>query len=678
MAEVLEAILQLRTEGFSAALQQVTQQVQAFASSMAGSFAQTTTPFQTQIQKTNDLAEATRRASQTIRNTKKDEAAAVLAEDRAMHAAIQAQERATSDFLVKTRKEQAAVEQAQLKAAEAMQANFFRNVVGMAKERAATEAQLLKERTAQERQAAAEMLALQKTTEKELARERARQAAMEELSFRAQNARANASANAGLSPLARGPGGILAAQDLFLLQGYTNLLKEASRESTAFENAMGRLGSSLRTVASLAVSGALIAIPFALAAWGKEAVQVATQMESLRATVNAIAGSASAGARSLDFLRDVAQKVGLDFLATAQSFKGLDAAARGTTLEGSKVKVLFEQLAGGMRVMGLTSDQAKHGLIAIEQMMSKGKITAEELRGQLSEAIPGALGIMARALGVSTQELDKMMRTGTLLAEEVLPKFGAQVARELGPGLEAATQSATATFARFGNNVRDVSVSVGNSILAIIKPIIDAVNRAFEASRQARAEAVAAREALVGAAPQDPGSIAGMGGNELQLRIDRMREAIEKRQESLRQLKMLNDKGPWGFLFDPAKIKIQEQSIDNLKAIYDDLLKRRDAFLASLEDTGSPGEGMQVPFAAQTKAIRTEVDALGTSLKGLEAQRKLFPSMFAAEGAIGKAREELRQYDQAIKKITETIASSQELQKNILPEVAEEAQRLNV
>ena len=353
MAEVLEAILQLRTEGFSAALQQVTQQVQAFASSMTGALAQTATNFQMQTQKINDLAEATRRTSQTIRNTKKDEAAAILAEDRAMQAAIQAQERATSDFLGKMRKEQVAAEQAQFKATEAMQANFFRNVVGMAKERAATEAALLKERTAQERRAAAEVLAAWQAAERELVAQEARQGALEEQRFRARNARANASANAGLNPLGQGQGGLLAAQELFLLQAHINAIKEASKEIGVFENAMLRIGSSLRTVASLAVSGAIIAIPFAIAAWGKEAAQTAMQMESLRATFNAIAGSASAGARNLEFLRGVANKVGLDFLTTAQSFKGLDAAARGTQLEGNKVKVLFEQLASGMRVLGL-------------------------------------------------------------------------------------------------------------------------------------------------------------------------------------------------------------------------------------------------------------------------------------------------------------------------------------
>jgi tape measure domain-containing protein len=40
--------------------------------------------------------------------------------------------------------------------------------------------------------------------------------------------------------------------------------------------------------------------------------------------------------------------------------------------------------------------KAKKELLALNQMMSKGTIQAEELRGQLGEALPGAFGIMAK------------------------------------------------------------------------------------------------------------------------------------------------------------------------------------------------------------------------------------------------------------------------------------------
>ena len=55
--------------------------------------------------------------------------------------------------------------------------------------------------------------------------------------------------------------------------------------------------------------------------------------------------------------------------------------------------------------------------------MSKGKVTTEELRRQLGERLPGAVGIMAAAVGVNVNQLDAMLKKGELLSAEVLPKF---------------------------------------------------------------------------------------------------------------------------------------------------------------------------------------------------------------------------------------------------------------
>jgi tape measure domain-containing protein len=79
-------------------------------------------------------------------------------------------------------------------------------------------------------------------------------------------------------------------------------------------------------------------------------------------------------------------------------------------------------------------------MTALTQMIGKGKISAEELRGQLGEALPSAMGIMAKSLGVTTQQLDKMMANGELMAADVLPKFATE--------MEKATVSRRFVFAK--------------------------------------------------------------------------------------------------------------------------------------------------------------------------------------------------------------------------------------
>lgn len=61
--------------------------------------------------------------------------------------------------------------------------------------------------------------------------------------------------------------------------------------------------------------------------------------------------------------------------------------------------------------------------LALGQMISKGKVQAEELRGQLGERLPGAFQLAAKAMNMTTAELDKFMADGKLTAEELLPKL---------------------------------------------------------------------------------------------------------------------------------------------------------------------------------------------------------------------------------------------------------------
>ena len=93
-------------------------------------------------------------------------------------------------------------------------------------------------------------------------------------------------------------------------------------------------------------------------------------------------------------------------------------------------------------------------------MVSKGKITTEELRRQLGERLPGAMDIMAKSMGVTTSELDKMMKKGEVLTKDVLPAFAKQV--EIAFGIENVDKVDTLTAAtiRLGNSWTELLISL--------------------------------------------------------------------------------------------------------------------------------------------------------------------------------------------------------------------------
>src|SRR5690606_22452128 len=115
----------------------------------------------------------------------------------------------------------------------------------------------------------------------------------------------------------------------------------------------------------------------------------------------------------------------------------------------------------------LSTDELKGVYLALEQMLSKGKVTTEELRRQLGERLPGAMGIMAKAVGVSVSQLDKMLKKGEVLSSVALPKFAKALEEAYGIGaLETVDNLATGVGKLGGAWDRLVlTISEGDSII---------------------------------------------------------------------------------------------------------------------------------------------------------------------------------------------------------------------
>ena len=189
------------------------------------------------------------------------------------------------------------------------------------------------------------------------------------------------------------------------------------------------------------------------------------EIERLERRFRFAAGSAAAGAAELRFLRAEADRLGLDFRSAANDFSLFAAATRGTALEGRETQRIFSAVASAARVMGLSTEQTSGALLALQQIVSKGVVSAEELRQQLGERLPGAFRVAAEALGVSTAELGKMLERGEVLAEDFLPRFASQLEKHVAGDVKEATESAEADFNRLSNAIDRIGQSIGRVLL---------------------------------------------------------------------------------------------------------------------------------------------------------------------------------------------------------------------
>jgi tape measure domain-containing protein len=209
--------------------------------------------------------------------------------------------------------------------------------------------------------------------------------------------------------------------------------------------------------------------------FASESLSLAARMQDLNLTFRAIEGSGAAASRTMDFLFTTAQKVGVEFTTVAEAFRRMDTAARGTSLEGEGVRRVFEGVVSGARVLGVSSAETNRALTALEQTLTKGRLTAEEYRRQLGNAIPGALGLMAQGLGVTTQRLESMIQLGIIPAETgLIALSNAMGGLRQQSGVETIEQL-SGTFNRLKNETTAWMTAIGEGLAATIQPFLEAL-----------------------------------------------------------------------------------------------------------------------------------------------------------------------------------------------------------
>ncbi|HAW1774333.1 TPA: tape measure protein [Escherichia coli] len=187
-----------------------------------------------------------------------------------------------------------------------------------------------------------------------------------------------------------------------------------------------RAANSLDSLSSAAVktAGAFISFQAVLSAYQK-IMEVGLQRASSERSIDFVFGDQSTQVKK--FIQDLTQITGMDTTETQAQFASFGASAKNTMgLEGAEE--LFKSLIGYARLMGRSDEQIQRALTAVSQMASKGQVMSEELKGQLSEALPGATQAFAKALGLTEKQLFDKMKNGDVKASDALPKF----AKELG------------------------------------------------------------------------------------------------------------------------------------------------------------------------------------------------------------------------------------------------------
>lgn len=268
--------------------------------------------------------------------------------------------------------------------------------------------------------------------------------------------------------------------------GLGRRLSEANERLGVTSRALNLLGGGLRFALSHAKGLVVGFIAFQvldqivpqLIEFGKAAFHTAANLDALQTSLSFVSGSASAGAEQMAFVRQEADRLNLPLQASAKGYTQLAAATQNTTLEGQKTQEMFSALVQAGRVYNLTQDEMNGLLLASSQIMSKGSVAAEELRGQIAERLPGAYNKFADALGISTEELSKRLQLGQVSTEDFY-KFTQKLAADTASGVDAANSSAQAATARLGNEFTKLQESIGRAATPAVIAVMNGLGVAL-------------------------------------------------------------------------------------------------------------------------------------------------------------------------------------------------------
>ena len=179
-------------------------------------------------------------------------------------------------------------------------------------------------------------------------------------------------------------------------------------------------------------------------------VDANVELEKFTRSMTATTGSAGEAAVAYEYVRGVANRLGIETGATANSFALFAAATKGTTLEGEGARRVFEAFAGTMSRLGSSSSDINLAFVQLAQGISKGKFELEDLKN-IAERLPGFFDQFARSLSVTTPELFKMISAGQIGAVEI-----AKFAEALNKGLDGAKfEGYVNSLARLKNAIDD-------------------------------------------------------------------------------------------------------------------------------------------------------------------------------------------------------------------------------
>lgn len=200
----------------------------------------------------------------------------------------------------------------------------------------------------------------------------------------------------------------------------------------------------------------------------------AAELEKQRIALRQVIGSQDAYNKSLEFIGKTSADLAIPQDIVLKNFTRLSASVIGAGGNVKDAEKAFKGITAGILGTGGSLENLDAALLATAQVFSKGKVSAEELRGQIGERLPGAFTLFAESVKMTPQELDKALQEGKVTLLD-FQKFAEKLFQEYGQAAELIARSPE----NAGNRLKTTLANLSESVGTLLKPIGTAFQNTF-------------------------------------------------------------------------------------------------------------------------------------------------------------------------------------------------------
>jgi len=242
--------------------------------------------------------------------------------------------------------------------------------------------------------------------------------------------------------------------------------------------AAGSLTAGLGSTAQLAFTGGAVGGPAGAAIgaglgaavdtakFAAESATYASEIQKLEIALKGVTKDQATFEKGMSVIAETSKRLNVPIAASTKQFTTLSASVIGSGGSIEDAETVFVGVSEAIKATGGNAEDVQSAIRAMSQIFGKGKVSAEELQGQLGERLAGAVVKFAEANGSSLSKLQKDLRDGTVGLDQVI-KFAKKLNVDFGKTAEKVANSSADAGQRLKVQMDNLKLAIGKGVLPL-------------------------------------------------------------------------------------------------------------------------------------------------------------------------------------------------------------------